>query len=148
MSMPGSAVRAAVIATVVLAGSAGVFTPWLPLPTVDAAEGHRSSLRATVTMADGTVRPVTLQGVGCREALCSRVRAAETTAGSVWLDGLAAIREISHEPEGPVTAVITLKNGVERRASIIQWNRVFYVEGRFGRTERLDLGSVNAIAFD
>jgi hypothetical protein len=46
---------------------------------------HRSSLRARVTMADGTDRRVTLQGVGCTESMCSRVRVRDTKADDVWL---------------------------------------------------------------
>ena len=43
---------------------------------------------ATVTMADGTIRSITLQGVGCRSGMCSRVRARSTNADSMWLDVL------------------------------------------------------------
>lgn len=28
-----------------------------------------------------------------------------TTAAGVWLDGLASVREISHDPDGPVKAI-------------------------------------------
>ena len=82
-------------------------------------------------MADGTARIITLQGVGCTEGLCSRVRARDLTADSVWLDRLASVREISHETEGPVKAVFRFKDGVQRQASITPGNRVLYVEGRF-----------------
>jgi len=141
----------AAIAVVCLVGStavAGIITPYLPLPPVDYSEGHRSSLRARVTMADGTARTITLQGVGCTESLCSRVRARDMKAESVWLDGLASVREISHNADGPVKAVFTFKDGSERQTSIIRWHRILYVEGRFGRTEKLDLASVTRIDFE
>lgn len=148
MSSWGSRIAAA--ALVVLAGSTAVASvaPWLPLPAVDDRAGHRSSLRARATMLNGAVRTMTIQGVGCTERLCSRVRAKDTTADTVWLDGLASIRAISHETEGPVRALFTLRNGVERQASIIPANRVLYVQGRFGRTEKLDLASLTRIDFD
>lgn len=144
--------RIAVIAFVWLllgsGGGASVIAPWLPLPAVDDHDGHRSSLRAKMTMADGTMRTITLQGVGCTERICSRLRAAALMADSVWLDELASVRAISHETQGPVTAVFTFKNGMERQASIVQVNRVLYVDGRLGRTEKSDLGSLARIDFE
>lgn len=109
-------------------------------------EGHHSSLRATLTMADGTVRAVTLEGVGCPESMCSRVKAREQDK-SIWLDGVASISEISHTA-GPVTATFTFKNGTERQASIIAVNRVLYVQRPLGFTERVDLGSVRKVDFE
>jgi hypothetical protein len=142
--------RVAVIASVwLLLGSGGyasVIAPWLPLPAVD--EGHRSSLRARVTMVDGRFRAITIQGVGCTESICSRVRATASMADGVWLDGLASVHAISHDADGPVKAIFTFKNGTERQASIVQVNRVLYVNGRFGRTETLDLGGLTKIDFE
>ena len=140
--------RIAAIAVACLAGSGGVASPWLPLPAADHHEGHQSSLQARVTMADGAARVITLQGVGCTESICSRVRAMDLKGDSVWLDGLTSIREISHEADGPVRAVFTFKNGTEREASIRPLNRVLYIDGRLGRTEKLDLGWVTKIDFE
>src|SRR2546422_10563851 len=116
--------RIAAIAVVCLVGSRGVASPWLPLPAVDNHEGHQSSLRARVTMADGAARAITLQGVGCTESICSRVRAMDLKGDGVWLDGLASIRGISHVADGSVRAVFRLRNGTERDASIRPGNRV------------------------
>jgi hypothetical protein len=109
-------------------------------------EGHHSSLRATLTMADGRVRAVKLEGVGCPQGMCSRVKAREQ-ANSIWLDGLASVSGISHTT-GPVTATFKFKNGMERQASIIAVNRVLYVQRPLGFTERIDLGSVSKIDFE
>ena len=109
-------------------------------------EGHHSSLRATLTMADGTVRAITLEGVGCPQDMCSRVKAREE-ANSIWLDGLAAVRGIS-QTAGPVTATFKFKDGRERQASIIAANRVLYVQRSFGFTEKIDLASVSKIDFE
>ena len=109
---------------------------------------HRSSLRARVTFTDGSARTITLRGVGCAENICSRVRAKDVTGQDLWLDGLASVGDISHKSEGPVTAVFRFKNRVERRASVIEWHRVLYVEGRFGRTEKLDLARLTQIDFE
>jgi hypothetical protein len=110
-------------------------------------EGHSSSLKATVTMADGTVRAVTLEGVGCPLGMCSRVKAREGKTAGIWLDGVASIRGISHAA-GPVTATFKFRDGRERQAAIIAVNRVLYVKGRFGFTEKIDLGSVSKIDFE
>lgn len=110
-------------------------------------QGHRSSLRATVTLADGGARTVTLQGIGCTVAMCSRVRAMDTNAESVWLDGLRSVDDISPEADG-VTAIFTFKNGSERRSSIKAGNRILYVARYLGRTEQLDLASVTGIQFE
>jgi len=109
-------------------------------------EGHRSSLKATLTMADGTVRTVTLEGVGCPQGMCSRVKAREQ-ANSIWLDGLASVRGISHTP-GPIAATFNLKDGTKRQGSIIAVNRVLYVQRPLGFTEKIDLGSVSKIDFE
>ena len=110
-------------------------------------QGHRSSLRATVTLADGGARTVTLEGIGCTVAMCSRVRVVDTNAGTVWLDGLASVHDISREADG-VTAVFTFRNGSERRASIRAGNRVLYLARHFGLTEQLDLTGVKRIEFE
>ena len=135
---------AGVVYLICLVGNTGIAN--IAPPHDDNA--HTSSLRATVTMADGTARAITLWGVGCAARMCSRVRAKDIHAESVWLDGLASVREISSDAAGLVTAIFTLRNASERRASIIPLNRVLYVRGRFGLTERLDLARVTKIDFE
>ena len=135
--------RIATIAVVCLAGSAGVASI-----TPNDLEGHKSSLHARVTVADGTTRNVILRGVGCPSGMCSRVRARDITADSLWLDGLASVREISHEADGPVKAMFKFRDGAEREVSIVTTNRILYIAGWFGLTEKLDLGSVSKIDFE
>jgi hypothetical protein len=134
--------RVAAIAAVVLVGVVG-----LPTTAPFDHEGHESSLRAKITMTDGTCHAVTLQGVGCRESMCSRVRVRGTKTESVWLDGLASVREISQNPEGPVHAVLTFKDGSSREISINALNRVLYVGSLFW-TRQLDLTGVSQIDFE
>ena len=110
-------------------------------------EGHRSSLRATATMTDGTARSITLQGVGCNASMCSRVAIENIKLDRLRLDGLTSIREISHRPAGPVTAVLRFKDGVERNESIVPGNRVLYIKGHWGGTEKLDIASLARIDF-
>lgn len=150
MKMLLSGLRTAALAVVVLLGGAGVassITPWLPLPPVD-DPGHRSSLPATLTMLDGSTRTVTLQGVGCTATICSRVRARDTNSESVWLDGIDSVRGITGERDGAVTAIFTFRDGTERQASVIPAHRILYIRERFGRVEKVDLGSVARIDFE
>lgn len=131
------------VAVVCLAGSAGFASK-----TPNDLEGHKSSLHARVTMADGTARTVTLRGVGCPISMCSRVRARNINAESVWLDGIASVREISHNADGPVRAMFKFRDGAEREVSIVAANRVLYIAGWFGLAEKLDLGNVSKVDFE
>jgi hypothetical protein len=98
-------------------------------------------------MMDGTCRTITLQGVGCAQGMCSRVRVRDTQTKGVWLDGLASVHNISQHPEGPVHAVFTFKDGSSRETSITALNRVLYVGSRFW-ARRLDLAGVSRIDFE
>jgi hypothetical protein len=129
-------------AVVLLGGTIGA-----PLTASFDMDGHQSSLRARVTMSDGTSRRITLQGVGCAQGMCSRVRVSDAKTGGVWLDGLASVHDISQIAEGPVHAVFTFKNGSSRETSITAFNRVLYIGSRF-RTHRLDLSRVKQIEFE
>ena len=112
-------------------------------------EGRRSSLKSTITLADGTIRSVTLQGVGCRSGMCSRVRARSTNAESMWLDGLVSVSTISSgDASGPVETILRFKDGAEGHASIVSGNRVLYLQRYLGFTEKLDLGSLRRIDFE
>jgi hypothetical protein len=134
--------RLAAFAAVVLVGAVG-----LPTTAPFDLEGHQSSLRARIAMSDGTSRRVTLRGVGCTQAMCSRVRVRDTNTDSVWLDGLASVRDISQNGEGPVRAVFAFKDGSSREISINAWNRVLYVGSRFW-TDKVDLAGVTRIDFE
>lgn len=112
-------------------------------------QSHRSLLHAKITLADGADRALALEGVGCNVSMCSRVAIRTTKVDSVWLDGLASVTGIAaSDSAGPVKAIFHFGNGAEREASITGENRVLYLQGRFGRTEKLDLGGVVKIDFE
>lgn len=98
-------------------------------------------------MTDGRVRSIVLQGVGCNVSMCSRVAIEDVKLDRMWLDGLTSIREISHGSAGPVTVTLGFKNGVHTRESIAADNRVLYIEGRFGSSEKLDIAGLSRIDF-
>jgi hypothetical protein len=109
---------------------------------------HRSSLHATVTMTDGTTRRVVVQGVGCPEAMCSRVRAKDSNDETVWLDQLVSVQDISRNTSGAVRAALKFRNGTERGVSIVALNRVLYVRGGWWTAKKLDLARVTKINFE
>jgi len=112
-------------------------------------QSHRSLLHARITLANGADRAVTLEGVGCNVSMCSRVAIRTTKVDSVWLDGLTSVTGIAAgDDAGPVKAIFHFRNGAERETSITSGNRVLYLRGRFGLTEKLDLGSVVKIDFE
>jgi hypothetical protein len=115
-------------------------------PHTDAA--HRSALPVTLTLADGTERTATLQGVGCTDAMCSRVRAQDSRSDSIWLDGLAGVRQISDGASGPLRVVLAFKDGTERASSIAETNRVLYLTDQSGHRRTVDLASLKRIDFD
>ena len=109
---------------------------------------HRSALPMTLTLTDGAQQTAILQGVGCKESMCSRVRAQEWTWDNFWLDELASIRQISGQQNGPLQVVLGFKNGSERSATVIETNRILYVSDRNGRSRTVDLGSLTQVDFN
>lgn len=112
-----------------------------------ALKGHQSSLHAKVTMTDGTCHSITLQGVGCPQGMCSRVRVRDTGTNSVWLDGLASVSDLSQNDDGSVNAMFTFKDGSSRQVAVTTLNRVLYVGNPLG-TRQLDLTKVRRVDFD
>src|ERR1700682_5605623 len=84
-------------------------------------------LVATITLANGSSRTVSLEGVGCSETLCSRVAVRSRIDGQphvqrTRLDSLVAIKDITKDG-----ARFVFKDGTERRQSVVSDNRVLYV---------------------
>ena len=116
-----------------------------PSPAILADEGHLSRLLARITMRDGTVRSVTLAGVGCQAAICSRTaikgRAGESEVRT-WLDSLAAIRDTDEN-----SALFVRKDGTSQRLSLVTDFRVLYLAHQFGRDRKVDLGRIRSVEF-
>ncbi len=134
--------RIAILATIGVLGGTGVAS--LAPPDL---EGHRSSLRATAVLPDGTARSITLQGVGCNASMCSRVAIENVKRDRLWLDGLTSISEISDGPAGSLTAILRFKDGADRNETIAAGNRVLYIEGPRGATGKVDIASFARIDF-
>lgn len=117
--------------------------------------GHSSNLVAKITMPDGDTRTVIGQGVGCAVNMCSRVavRSKEevdirlATLGlhketRTWLDSIAAIKDITNSG-----AWFVLKDGSERRLSVVDGNRFFYFGDRYFSSGKIDVAKVRSIEF-
>ena len=115
-------------------------------PSSEAKTGA-APLVARMTFANGQARTVTLEGVGCSEALCSRVAVKTRAEGDsrvtrTWLDTIAAIRDITSQ-----TALFVLKDGTARRLSVVHDNQFLYFEGQDGTEGKINLAGVTLVEF-
>jgi hypothetical protein len=121
------------------------------------AAGHRAvpaeasadsgPLVARMTLANGSSRTVSLEGVGCSEAMCSRVAVRSRPEGDsrvtkTWLDTIAAIKDITSDG-----ALFVLKNGTSRRLSVVHDNRFIYFADQHGAEKKIDLAGIQSIEF-
>ena len=117
-----------------------------PSKVTDDAQGHSSGLIAKVTLHDGGVRTMRLDGVGCNKAICSRTAikgiAPDSSERRAWFDSLAAIRTTSDRE-----ALLIWKDGSSQRISLLTDFRVLYLATRLGAVQRLDLASVKSVEF-
>jgi hypothetical protein len=60
----------------------------------------------------------------------------------VWLDSIAAIRDIRQD-----AAVFVAKDGSERRLTFVSDFRVFYVSSNGGAKRKIDLAKIKSIEF-
>jgi hypothetical protein len=109
-------------------------------------EGHLSGMMTRITLPDGATRTVKLEGVGCTASICSRAaikgKAERESIIKTWFDTIAAIRDTTDSD-----ALFVMKDGSQRRMSLIKDFRVLYIAGRNGAPEKLDLGKVKSIEF-
>lgn len=105
---------------------------------------HLSGLTARITLRDGTIRMAKLEGLGCSASMCSRVAIKGKTDGdslvSFWLDSVAAIKDTTEKE-----ALLVMKDGTERRISLVTDFRVLYLANRFLSAEKLDLAKVKLL---
>jgi hypothetical protein len=129
----------ALVGLIAIAGS-----PWAGPKEASAGSAR---LVARMTMANGGTQTITLEGVGCSEALCSRVAVRSRPEGDsrvtkTWLDTVAAIKDISADG-----ALFVLKNGTSRRLSVVHDNRFIYFADQRGAEKKIDLAGIQSIEF-
>jgi hypothetical protein len=109
-------------------------------------QGHLSGLMAKITLPGGATRTVRLEGVGCAASICSRTtikgRTGHDALQSTWLDSIAAIKGTTE-----ADALLVMKDGTERRLSLVTDFRVLYVRNGSGAAEKLDLAAVKSVEF-
>ena len=106
----------------------------------------QSRLTARVTMLDGASRTVKLVGVGCSVSICSRTVIQGNAEGkslvTARLDAIAAIKETTGND-----ALLVMKDGTQRRLSLVKDFRVLYLANGSGATEKVDLSKIKSIEF-
>ena len=128
-----------IVATFALAG---------PLQTVQGAPNKDvGAVPRTVRLElrDGSSRLVQLQGVGCDESICSRVAVNSRTVGNVVVNrtkfaDIRAVKDITDD-----SALFVFQDGTTRHVSVILDNRVLYVVGSTGATEKIRLRELRAV---
>jgi hypothetical protein len=109
------------------------------------ADGGATGPVAKITLLNGTIRTVQLEGVGCSESICSRVaikgRTERGALVEMRLDTVATIR-----PTAAGQTLFVLRDGTEHLLSLVPDFRVLYVVKRPG-TEKIDLSKVMSVEF-
>lgn len=109
-------------------------------------QGHMSGMTAKVTQLDGVTRTVKLEGVGCSASICSRTaikgKSAHDAIVETWFDSIAAITDTTDKD-----ALFVMRDGAQRRMSLMTDFRVLYVTNPSGVAEKLDLAKVKSIEF-
>jgi hypothetical protein len=111
------------------------------------ARANSAPLVARMTLANGSSRTVSLEGVGCSEAMCSRVAVRSTAdvdsrVTKTWLDTIAAIQDIT-----PKDALFVMKNGTARRLAVVHDNRFLYFADQRGVEGKIDLAGIKSVEF-
>jgi hypothetical protein len=122
---------------------------WAESVLASAGETRAPGSMIRVISRHGAARVETLDGVGCSEAICSRVfvralvEAEEgTTVQNIRLDTVAAIEIL-----GAGEARVRFIDGIVERVLVASDNRVLYLVDQAGRHKKVDLSDVASIEF-
>ncbi len=135
------ALRIGFVCGVTLLSQVAVMTRAASEPSM-ADQGHRSGLMAKITLPGGAIRTYKLEGVGCTASRCSRTILKGAPSDSIWLDTIAAIIETT-EP----AALFLMRDGTQKRVSLVGDFRVLYLRNESGAPEKLDLAKVKSVEF-
>jgi len=101
---------------------------------------------ARITLPDGTIRNVTLEGVGCSVSICSRVVIKGKTRGHEWVSfPLSSIATIKDTALGE--ALLVMKDSTEQRISLVTDFRVAYVADLSHGAKKVDLTRIQSLDF-
>jgi hypothetical protein len=143
--------RVSVLAVMALVGA-----PWLVSnvagislgKVTTASRRHEPHRRVWLTPHSGPSRVATLEGVGCSEAICSRVRVRTRASGEERGETLVRFDEIvTIKSDKAGHATLDFVDGTSRRVVIPIENRVIYLLDDSDRTQRLDMRELESVEF-
>jgi hypothetical protein len=134
--------------TSALLSTLAALAPFAVVGAAPTATAVKSTPRVIhLSFQDGSSKTVQLDGVGCAESICSRIIVNSRAVGSAVVNHtrLAEIVALRNIDDG--NAVVVLKDGSKRSVSVVPDNRVLYVIGADGRTQKVNLGRLKSIEF-
>jgi hypothetical protein len=142
--MKMTALRSICFAALLIPAAFGMKEPHASSPEV--RQAHSSGLTARITLPDGTIRMAMLEGLGCSRSICSRVtikgKADSNSLVSLWLDSIATIKDTTEND-----ALFVMRDGTQRRMSLVTDFRVLYLANRSHSSEKLDLAKIKLLEF-
>jgi len=140
--------RIGLLLTVIVFAAPVSASKWAQSVLASAGETRAPGSMIRVVSRHGAARVETLDGVGCPEAICSRVFARAlvedeegTTVQNIRFDTVAAIEML-----GAGEARVRFIDGIVERVLVATDNRVLYVVDQ-GRHKKVDLSDVASIEF-
>ena len=142
--------RIALLITAIVVAGPTVTSTWTQRVLVSAAATHHpAGHMIRIVPRNGPAHVESLDGIGCTEAICSRVLVRAlveddegTAVQQIPFDSIAGIEMV-----GGGDARIRSIDGTARRVIVAADNRVLYLIDGAGRTKTLDLGHVISIEF-
>jgi hypothetical protein len=129
--------------------AAPIASRWTDGPVAHASGARSAATMIRVVPRTGSPYVRALDGIGCSQAICSRVFVRALVADDegtavqrIRFDTVAAIEML-----GGGDARVRFNDGTSRRVLVAADNRVLYLIDDAGRTKRLDLGNVVSIEF-
>jgi hypothetical protein len=114
--------------------------------TTRVASGQSAGLRAKITLLDGATHTMKFEGVGCSASICSRTvlkgRSDHSAMVTTPFDTIATIQETTGHD-----ALFTMRDGSQRRISLVTDFRVLYLTSEAGATEKVDLAKMKSVEF-
>jgi hypothetical protein len=109
-----------------------------------------SGLTARITLLDGATHTMKFEGVGCSASMCSRTvlkgRSDRDAMVSTPFDSIATIKDTSGGATGK-DALFLMRDGSQRRISLVTDFRVLYLTNNEGGPEKVDLAKVKSVEF-
>jgi len=122
---------------------------WTEIAFASPRETRTADLMIRITPLNGPSRVETLDGLGCSEAICSRVFVrtfvedeGRTVTRDIPLDTVAAMESL-----GGGHARVRFINGTSQRLMVPVGWRVLYLLDDVGRPQKVDLSELHSIEF-